>query len=39
MPMNVSRADLEDEDELNEVLWRAIKHTNPPSPVRSAFAR
>lgn len=37
--MNFSDADLADDDELNEVLWRAIKHTDPPPPVRSAFAR
>jgi hypothetical protein len=24
---------------LNDVLWRAIKHTDPPVPTRSAFAR
>jgi phospholipase C len=37
--MDFSDADLADDDELNEVLWRAIKHTDPPPPVRSAFAR
>jgi DNA-binding beta-propeller fold protein YncE len=37
--MNFSDADLADDDELNDVLWRAIKHTDPPVPTRSAFAR
>ncbi len=37
--MNFSQEDLVDDDELNEVLWRAIKHTEPPPPVRSVFAR
>ncbi len=37
--MNFSQADLADDDELNNVLWRAIKHTDPPAPVRSAFGK
>ncbi len=37
--MDFSDADLADDDELNEVLWRAIKHTNPPPPTRSAFVK
>ena len=37
--MNFSREDLVDDDELNDVLWRAIRHTDPPAPVRSAFGR
>ena len=37
--MDFSDADLVDDDELNDVLWRAIKRTDPPPPVRSAFAR
>jgi hypothetical protein len=37
--MDFSDADRADDDELNEVLWRAIKHTDPPPPVRSGFAR
>ncbi|MBV8807615.1 MAG: bifunctional YncE family protein/alkaline phosphatase family protein [Acidobacteriaceae bacterium] len=36
--MDFSEADLADDDELNDVLWRAIKHSKPPAPVRSAFA-
>ncbi|HZQ56097.1 MAG TPA: bifunctional YncE family protein/alkaline phosphatase family protein [Bryobacteraceae bacterium] len=37
--MDFSDADLADDDELNDVLWRAIKHTDPPPPTRSMFAR
>jgi hypothetical protein len=37
--MNFSDADLADDDDLNDVLWRAIKHTSPPAPTRSGFAR
>ena len=37
--MDFSDADKVDDDELTAVLWRAIKHTDPPAPVRSAFAR
>ncbi len=37
--MDFSEADLIDDDTLNEVLWRAIKHTAPPPPTTSAFAR
>ena len=37
--MDFSDADLADDDELNDVLWRGIKGTDPPPPVRSAFAR
>ncbi len=37
--MDFSNADLVDDDELNAVLWRAIKHTDPPPPTRSNFAR
>ncbi|MGH9583911.1 MAG: alkaline phosphatase family protein, partial [Bryobacteraceae bacterium] len=39
LKMNFSDADLIDDDELNAVLWRAIKHNNPPAPTRSAFSR
>ncbi len=35
--MDFHDADLADDDELNNVLWRAIKHTDPPAPTRSAF--
>jgi DNA-binding beta-propeller fold protein YncE len=32
-------ADLIDDDALNEVLWRALKGTEPPLPLRSYFGR
>ncbi len=37
--LNFSDADLVDDDELNAILWRAIKGTEPPPPTRSAFAK
>ncbi len=37
--MDFSQADLNDDDELNDILWRAIRGTEPPAPVRSMFAR
>jgi len=37
--MDFSEADRIDDDELNEILWRAIKRTEPPVPVRSFFGR
>lgn len=37
--MNFEEADRIDDDELNEILWRAIKKTEPPAPVRSIFGR
>jgi DNA-binding beta-propeller fold protein YncE len=37
--MDFSDADKIDDDDLNEVLWRALKHTAPPSPTRSAFVQ
>ncbi len=37
--MDFSDADLIDDNELNEVLWRAIKGTDLPPPVSSAFSR
>jgi DNA-binding beta-propeller fold protein YncE len=37
--MDFSEADRVDDDELTAVVWRAIKHTDPPPPTRSAFAR
>ena len=33
--MDFSEADMIDDDELNDILWRAIRHTDPPVPVRS----
>jgi hypothetical protein len=35
--MNFEEADRIDDDELNDVLWRAIRGTEPPPPVRSYF--
>ncbi|HLH01286.1 MAG TPA: bifunctional YncE family protein/alkaline phosphatase family protein [Bryobacteraceae bacterium] len=37
--MHFEKEDMVDDDELNAVLWRAIKHTDPPPPVRSMFVR
>jgi hypothetical protein len=38
--MNFDREDAADEDELNDILWIAIKGgTQPPAPVRSFFSR
>ena len=36
--MDFDDADKIDDDELNEILWIAIKGTEPPSPVRSYFS-
>jgi hypothetical protein len=37
--MKFDEADENDDDELNDVLWRAIRKDSPPAPVRSIFAR
>jgi hypothetical protein len=37
--MDFSEEDRIDDDKLNDVLWRAIKHSAPPAPVRSGFVR
>src|SRR5205085_1479619 len=37
--MDFSQEDRVDEDELNDVLWTAIRGTTPPPPVRSWFGR
>lgn len=37
--LNFSKEDLNDDDELNDILWRAIRGTDPPPPVRSMFGR
>lgn len=37
--MDFSDADLVDDDELNEVLWRMIKHTAAPPPTVSLFGK
>ena len=36
--MDFSEADRIDDDELNDILWRALKGSEPPAPVRSYFA-
>ncbi len=37
--LDFSQADLNDDDELNDILWRAIRGTEPPAPTRSMFAK
>jgi hypothetical protein len=37
--MNFEEADQNDDDELNDILWRAIRKYAPPPPVRSYFSR
>ena len=37
--MDFSEADRADDDELNEQLWRAIRRSDPPAPVRSYFGQ
>jgi hypothetical protein len=37
--MDFSDADRIDDDDLNAILWRTIRHSNPPPPTRSGFAR
>jgi YVTN family beta-propeller protein len=37
--LDFTEADRIDDDELNDILWRAIRKTEPPAPVRSYFAR
>jgi len=37
--MDFKDADLNDDDELNDILWAAIKRTDAPAPVRSYFSR
>ncbi|MDZ4802119.1 MAG: bifunctional YncE family protein/alkaline phosphatase family protein [Bryobacteraceae bacterium] len=36
--LDFSEADEIDDDELNDILWRGIRGTEPPAPVRSFFA-
>ena len=36
--LDFSEADRIDDDEMNEILWRAIRNTEPPAPVRSYFS-
>ena len=35
--MDFTHEDRVDDDELNAILWQAIKHTPAPAPTRSAF--
>jgi hypothetical protein len=37
--MDFRDADLADDDELNAILWEAIKKTEAPVPVRSYFSK
>jgi hypothetical protein len=37
--MDFDEADRIDDDELNDILWRAIRKDPPPPPVRSYFGR
>ncbi|MGO9616007.1 MAG: alkaline phosphatase family protein [Bryobacteraceae bacterium] len=37
--MNFDEADENNDDELNDVLWRAIGHGDPPPPSRSFFGK
>jgi DNA-binding beta-propeller fold protein YncE len=37
--MDFHEADLVDDDALTSVVWRAVKHTDPPAPTRSVFAQ
>lgn len=39
MRMDFSDADRADDDELNAILWEAIKKSEPPVPVRSYFSK
>lgn len=37
--LDLTEADRIDDDELNDILWLALRKTDPPAPVRSWFAR
>lgn len=37
--LDFSKSDLADDDELNEILWLALKGTPAPAPVHSSFSR
>ena len=39
LKLDFSGSDLTDDEELNKILWLAIKGTQPPPPVRSRFSR
>jgi YVTN family beta-propeller protein len=36
--LDLDEADEIDDDELNDILWLALKNTHPPAPMRSYFA-
>jgi len=37
--MKFDEADENDDDDFNDILWRAIRKDTPPPPVRSIFGR
>jgi hypothetical protein len=37
--LDLSEADRIDDEEMNEILWRAMRKDEPPAPVRSYFSR
>jgi hypothetical protein len=37
--LKFEEADENDDDELNDILWRAIRKDAPPPPMRSIFGR
>ena len=37
--LRLDEADENDDDEMNDILWRAIRKDAPPPPVRSIFGR
>ena len=37
--LDFREADLNDDDEMNDILWRALRGTQPPPPVRSFFGK
>jgi DNA-binding beta-propeller fold protein YncE len=37
--LDFTKEDLNDDDDFNDILWRAIRGTEPPPPMRSIFAR
>ncbi|MCU1238705.1 MAG: beta-propeller repeat protein [Candidatus Solibacter sp.] len=37
--LNFEEADENDDDEMNDILWRAIRRDAPPPPMRSIFGR
>jgi DNA-binding beta-propeller fold protein YncE len=39
LKMDFTEADRIDDDELNDILWRAIRKSDSPAPTRSYFAR